>query len=79
MTDSHMKQLIGKSCRLSIRQPVTGKILFYTVKKVLNVTDTHILFIDKYDSEYSYRLQDLLQVQDISDTFRGGDNGKRRQ
>ena len=58
-----MKQLINRSCRLTIS--LNSNILHYTVKDVLEVTDTHITFIDKFDEKYSYRLQDVIQIQDI--------------
>lgn len=58
-----MKQIIGKSCRLTVK--VGREVLFYTVKEVLEVTDTHILFIDKFGQEYSYRLADIMQIQGI--------------
>lgn len=58
-----MKQLIGRSCRLTVF--LNGKSLFYTAKTVLEVSDTHITFIDKFNERYSYRLQDVIQIQDI--------------
>jgi len=60
-----MKYLIGKSCRLTIS--LNGKNLFYTANKVLEVTATHITFIDKFNKQFCYRLQDLVEIQDVRD------------
>lgn len=58
-----MKQLIGRSCKITIN--VDGRSLFYTAKEVLDISSTHILFKDKFDKQYSFRLQDVLEIQDV--------------
>ena len=57
--------LIGKQCSIHVRDPLHGKILYYTVKEVIDVTDTHMTFIDKFGKEFSYKMDDILQIQDI--------------
>lgn len=58
-----MKQIIGKSCKITIS--CKGKDLFYTVKEVIEVTPTHITFIDKFNQQYSYRLLDVVEIQGV--------------
>jgi hypothetical protein len=66
-----MKQLIGKSCKITIKDPVNGRILYYTVRRIIDISDTHINFIDKFGFEFCYRTFDCIQIQDIND----GDGG----
>jgi hypothetical protein len=58
-----MRHLIGKKCKLTIKDQVNNKILFYTAKEILEITDTHIFFIDKFDQEVGFRLIDIIQTQ----------------
>lgn len=59
-----MQDLIGKSCKLQVE--LNGKELFFTAKRVLHVSDTHITFLDKFGQVCSFRLQDLAKVQEIN-------------
>ena len=58
-----MKQYLGKDCKLTLE--VNGKLLFYTAKEVLDVSGTHITFIDKNNEKLSYRLIDLVEVHEL--------------
>ena len=58
-----MKRLIGRSCRVTIN--VKGKDLYYTITEILGVSDTHLTFEDKFNKIYSYRLQDVIEIQDV--------------
>jgi hypothetical protein len=60
-----MKEMIGKSCLIEISR--NGKALFYKAKEVLDVTDTHITFLDKYNNQYTYRLMDVAEISHVSD------------
>ena len=57
-----MKELIGKTCNIHIEK--NKKDLFYTAK-VINVTDTHIYFIDKFNEPYVYKLTYLIEASQI--------------
>ena len=58
-----MKGLIGKSCKIEVDR--NGKSLFYTISEVLDVTDTHITFLDRYNNQYTYRLQDVVEISKV--------------
>lgn len=58
-----MKHLIGKSCKLTLE--VNNKILYYTVKQVTDVTETHISFIDKFDDVWSFRIKDIVEANHV--------------
>jgi hypothetical protein len=57
-----MKQLIGRSCCLAVC--INGRDLFYTAKEVLDVSDTHITFIDRYNKQYTINLNNVVEIQD---------------
>lgn len=59
-----MRELLGKSCKLTLR--VNNKLLFYTVQEVTSVTDTHINFKDKYNELYMYRIEDIVEVSGVT-------------
>jgi len=58
-----MKGLIGESARLTIKDQINNNILFYTAKKITEISDTHIFFIDKYNKHIDFRLLDVIQIQ----------------
>lgn len=62
-----MKELIGKSCKLLIDLGGGGRPLTYTVSEVLDVSDTHISFIDKFGQRYSYRIANIAEVANIKE------------
>lgn len=55
-----MKEYIGKKCNILV--VANGRYLFYNVKKVLDVTETHISFIDKFDNNYTYMIKDIQEI-----------------
>jgi hypothetical protein len=60
-----MKEMVGKSCLIEISR--NGKSLYYRAKEVVDVTDTHITFLDKYNNQYTYRLMDVLEISHVKD------------
>ena len=61
--EKKMKHLIGKSCKLTL--DINSKQLFYTAKKVISISDTHISFIDKYNEMISFRMKDVVEVNNV--------------
>lgn len=63
-----MNEYIGDTVKLHIDRK--GIDLFYTAK-ILQITDTHISFKDKYDVKYCYRISDIVSINnsmgDIND------------
>lgn len=60
-----MKEWIGQSCLLFLQRSDSK---FFTVKRVLSVSDTHITFIDKFNNVYTERLDHVLEIkQDVGD------------
>jgi len=59
-----MEQYLNKSCKILIL--INGKCLFYNVKSVTNVSDTHISFLDKYNNSYTYKKEDVKEVNIIN-------------
>lgn len=58
-----MKELIGKSCKLQIK--IREENLFYSVKEILEITPTHISFIDKYDNYCLHRKDNIVQISQV--------------
>ena len=58
-----MKEFLNKSCKLTIN--ISGKLLFFTAQKVVDVSNTHITFIDKFDYQLSYRVEDIVEIQEL--------------
>jgi len=56
-----MKEWIGKPCRLCVNR--NGVDLFYTVNQVLSVTDTHITFLDRFNSPYSLLVCEVSEIK----------------
>ena len=56
------KRHIGKRKWLHIK--VNNKDLFF-LAKIIDVTNTHISFIDKFNIEYSFRLLDVIEAKPI--------------
>ena len=59
-----VKQLKGKSCLLEIEYH--GSRLYFKATQVLEVTETHITFLDKFGQQYSFRLKDIVEVNDVA-------------
>ena len=60
-----MKEMVGKSCLIEISR--AEKTLFYKVREVLEVSDTHITFLDKYNNQYTYRLVDVVEISRVGE------------
>lgn len=58
-----MQELVGHSAKLEFNRD--GKRLFFSAKTISSITDTHITFVDKYDDVYTFRLVDLVEVNDV--------------
>lgn len=55
-----MKHLEGKSCLLDINYK--GTSLFFKALRVIEVSATHITFLDKFGKTYSFRLVDVIEA-----------------
>lgn len=60
-----MQEYIGERVKLHIDRD--GHDLFYSAK-ILNITDTHISFLDKFNKKYCYRLTDVVEINDEKTT-----------
>jgi len=60
-----MKQLEGKSCLLEIQYH--GQKLYYKATRVLDVSPTHITFLDKFGKQYSFRLIDIVEINEVGE------------
>ena len=58
------KSLIGKSCKLFV--DINTHSLFFQVREITSITDTHISFLDKYNNYYCFRKQDVVEINEIS-------------
>ena len=58
-----MEELIGKSGKLEFIR--NDKRLFFFAKTISSITKTHITFIDRYDDVYTFRIIDLVEVNDV--------------
>jgi hypothetical protein len=60
-----MKEMVGKSCLIEINRD--GRALFYKAREILDITDTHITFLDKYNNQYTYRLIDVVEISRVKE------------
>lgn len=57
-----MKEYINKKCKLHIL--INHKDLFYTAI-ITNVTENHLSFTDKFNENYTFRLQDVIEIREL--------------
>ena len=57
-----MKEYLNKNCKITIGRK--GKELFYEAF-VNGVTNIHISFKDKYGKQYSFRQDDIIEINII--------------
>ena len=55
------EQFINKKIRLNIK----GKEFYFTVTKIIELNDTHIIFLDKFYKEKMIRLKDISEVMEV--------------
>lgn len=58
-----MKGWQGKACTIHVLRE--HKVLFFTVRLVEEVTDSHITFLDKWGKRYTFRLQDVTEIHEV--------------
>lgn len=59
-----MRELIGKKCKISIK--CDNKFLFFT-GTILEITEKHISFQDKFGELCFYNLDCVIQVREVQD------------
>ena len=57
------KNLVGRSCKIFINS--NGHVLFFSVRRILSITDTHVSFLDKFDKVYCFRKMDITEVNEV--------------
>ena len=60
-----MKEFIGKKCFLRIQDTNTKQILIYT-GHIINVSDIHIIFIDKYDMAQCKLISEIIDIKEVA-------------
>ena len=65
MKRSDMKHLLGKSAVLEF--DYHGKVLYFKAICIKSITASHISFTDKFGKDYSFRLADLIEVNQVGD------------
>lgn len=55
------KEYIGKSGKILVC--VNKKNLFFTMREITDVTETHIYFYDKYNNLMGYRWADVIEFR----------------
>lgn len=45
-----------------IRVILNNKDFFFTVKQVLELTDTHLTFLDKFGAQKTFRVSDIAEI-----------------
>lgn len=68
-----MQQFLNKKCKITIN--LAGKLLYFTALNVTSINDTHICFIDKFDTQRSFRIVDIVEIEEINEA---NGNGSRR-
>jgi hypothetical protein len=59
-----MKQYVGIKCKIHINR--AGKDLYYEAT-ISAVTETHISFTDKFNTPYTFRVSDVIEIRGIQD------------
>jgi len=54
-----MKEFMGQKCTVHIK----GDLFFKAL--ILNVTDTHIIFRDKFNKNYCFNIEKVISIQDL--------------
>lgn len=57
-----MKQFLNKPCKIHVR--INEKDLFFSVKTVIDVSNTHISFVDKFNKNWVFSLDKVLQISE---------------
>lgn len=52
-----------------------GQRLYYKAIRVLDVSDTHITFLDKFNKQYSFRLVDVIEINEVGEPESSTGNG----
>lgn len=45
--------------------------LYFKASKVLEVSATHLTFLDKFGKIYSFRLMDIIEINEVADPEEG--------
>ena len=64
-----MKGFLNKAAWIKIK--ADNGFLYFTAKKVISVSDTHITFIDKFGEMQMFLISDIVQIKEL----RRGDSG----
>jgi len=59
-----LEEYKGKRCFIQLER--NGKQFYYTAD-VLEVTNTHISFKDKYGDLYSYQIRDIIKMNELKE------------
>ena len=57
-----MKEYIGKNCKIHVN--INDNDLFYTAH-ILDVSDNHISFSDKFNQNFVVRISNIVQMTQI--------------
>lgn len=49
--------------------------LYFRASKVLEVSATHLTFLDKFGKQYSFRLVDVIEINEVGEPEKGEDHG----
>ena len=66
-----MKEFLNRAAWIKIK--ADNGFLYFTAKKVIGVSDTHLTFLDKFDELQTFLISDVVQIKELKN--RGVRNG----
>jgi len=66
-----MKEFLDKSVWIKIK--ADNGFLYFTAKKVLEVSNNHITFIDKFDEMQMFLISDVVQIKELKNREKDND------
>ena len=58
-----MLEWLDKPAKITIK--IGGINLYYSAKKITEISGSHISFIDKFDKHYTYSLSHLISINEV--------------
>ena len=71
MGRKEMREFLNKSVWIKIKSD--NGFLYFTAKKVVEVSDTHITFIDKFDEMQMFLISDVVQIKELKNEEKEND------
>jgi len=65
-----MEEFLNKSVWIKIK--TENSFISFTAKKVIDISKTHITFIDKFDIMQMFLISDIVQIKELKEEINNG-------